>query len=364
MSERLVGKWLLSEDGPVKGFLRVVDGSVSEVCLGDAPAEAGNAIVLPGFVNAHTHIGDSVAFPAPKGTVQEIVGPPDGYKHRVLRSSSHNAKIAAMAASAKLMCRTGTALFADFREEGLHGVQELAEATGPRSPSAIVLGRPSSADDTGEEIDALLRGCDGFGMSALRDWPPEYLMYLSRTARSAGKMFSVHGSEAVREDVDEIIELKPSFIVHMTRALEADLAECAEAGIPVVVCPRSNEFFGLRPDIPRMLRLGVSVGLGTDNCMISLPDMLEELKAAYRVGKAEGEMAPLEAVRLATYQGRKILSAQGNIATDIGEKDDLVVIGVSGDDPLLDLVTRARSEDIQAVIRRGDVWWRSETWTR
>jgi len=364
MAGLCIGKWLLHQDGAVKGFLRIVDGVVSEVCLGEPPEASGNSIVMPAFVNAHTHIGDSLAYPAPRGTVEEIVGPPEGYKHRVLRSVSRSDKIAAMTSSAMFMTRTGTTAFVDFREEGIAGVQELAEALTPDSPSATVLGRPTSADDTREEVEALLRRCDGFGMSALRDWPLDYLGYLSRTARVAGKMFAVHASETVREDVDDVIDLRPSYIVHMTSALEADLAECADAGVPIVVCPRSNEFFGLKPDIPAMLRRGVLVGLGTDNCMVSQPDMLEEVRAAYRVGRTQGDMTPLDAINLATYHGRKILSAHGNIATEIGVKDDLVVIRVSGEDPLPDLVTRARSEDIEAVIRRGRLSWGSRGWTR
>lgn len=364
MESTNVGRWLLTEEGLAKGFLKISEGIVSELCYGDPPADSLKAVVLPSFVNAHTHIGDSIAYPAPRGSVEDVVGPPYGYKHRILRSGSRSAKVDAMRASIRLMLATGTSVFADFREEGLEGVRQLAEALDRGPPKAVVLGRPASLDDPQSDIDLLIESCDGIGMSALRDWPLDFMKDLARRAQSKRKLFSVHASESVREDIGSILELKPDFVIHMTSASEADIAECAEAGVPIVVCPRSNEFFGIRPDIPRMVRLGATVGLGTDNCMISRPEMLEEIKAAYRISKQLGGLSSLEAVELATYHGRKILNANGNIATGIHEKGDLTAIRVRGEDPLAYLVTEARSGDIQAVIHEGKVQWRSENWTK
>lgn len=359
MKETLVGKWLLTYDGVVRGYLRIEENSVSEVCLGQAPSDSLKAIVVPGFVNAHTHIGDSVAFPAPKGSVEEIVGPPDGYKHRILRSAPRRSKIDAMQESIRLMSRTGTSAFVDFREGGLEGLKEFSDALTDDSPRSAVLGRPMGVECKRREVNAILDACNGIGMSAHRDWPMDFLRDVSRAAKSKKKMFALHASEVVREDMEQILDLGPSFLVHMTCALESDIAQCAREGLPIVVCPRSNEFFGLCPDISMMLRSGVTVGLGTDNCMVSRPDMLEELKAAYRLSKAKGGITPLEAVRLASFSGRKVLNANGNITTEIDVKDDLAVIGMGGDDPLRDLVTVGRSEDIKALVRGGKVRWRS-----
>jgi len=359
MKEILAGKWLLTYDGVVRGYLRIEDDRVSEVCLGEAPSDSIKAIVLPGFVNAHTHIGDSIAFPAPKGSVEEIVGPPDGFKHRILRSTPRKSKIDAMKESIRLMSRTGTSAFVDFREGGLEGLKEFSDALPDDSPRSTVLGRPMGVESKRSEIDAILDACDGIGLSAYRDWPLDFVRGVSRAAKSKKKMFALHASEVVREDMDRILDLEPSFLVHMTCALDSDIARCAREDLPIVVCPRSNEFFGLCPNIPMMLRSGVTVGLGTDNCMVSRPDILEELKAAYRLGKAKGGITPLEVVRLATFCGRKVLNANGNIATEIDVKDDLAVIGIGGDDPLRDLVTVAGSGNIKAVVRGGNVRWRS-----
>ncbi len=363
MNEELIGRWILTDEGVVKGYLRVLEGTVEEVCLGNPPSSSSKVFIIPGFVNAHTHVGDSVAYPAPKGSVEEIVGPPDGFKHRILRERSMKEKSEAIRIASDLMARSGTSWFADFREEGIDGVRMLSGSLGPRAPRSTILGRPMDVKCSDGEVDALLGSCDGLGLSALRDWPLDILARLSAKAKSAGKLFSIHASETVREDIDEILSLNPDFVVHMVKATDEDIAACVDAGVPIVVCPRSNEFFGLDLDIPRLLRAGVTVAFGTDNGMICQPVMLEELQAAYQVSASKGGMSPLQAVGLATFGGRKVLNVKGNITTETGVGDDLAVIRVKGDDPLFELVTSARPEDVLAVIRGGKLW-RSESWTK
>src|SRR5207249_9142245 len=58
----------------------------------------------------------------------------------------------------------------------------------------------------------------------------------------------------LREEIDAVLDLSPAFLVHMLHATDADLERCADAHVPIVVCPRSNAFFGMTPDIPGMLR--------------------------------------------------------------------------------------------------------------
>lgn len=363
MNAKYVGKWLLQEHGLTEGYLRLEEGKVVEVCQGAAPSESTRSLILPGFVNAHTHIGDSFAYPAPKGSLEETVAPPNGYKHRMLRSASREQKVVGMRSAGELMLRSGTTRFIDFREEGLEGVEELREALGDLSsvPDPVILGRPTGADASDEELSQLLRQSDGIGMSAVRDWSIEHLKTVSRSAKSQGKRFAIHASESVRENIDLVLDLRPDFIVHMSSATDDDLRVCADAQIPVVVCPRSNEFFGIRLDIPRMLSAGVELALGTDNGMISRPDMFEEMRAAYRLARERGRIEPLDIVCLATFGGRKVLNAPAKITPEIDVLDDLVVVRVRGEEPLLEVCTTSGMPDIEAVIRGGSVW-RSEGW--
>lgn len=363
MTTEAVGRWLFDDKGLRPGYLRMSGGALVEACDGTPPADSLRALILPGFINAHTHIGDSFAYPAPKGSVEETVGPPDGYKHRVLRSAPKEKKVEGMRWAADHMARTGTSAFIDFREEGVGGLSEMSEALSGCPVRPVILGRPCGSGDHVAEAHSVLEACDGFGMSAARDSDIELLRKLSTMARASGKAFALHTSECVREDIDTVLDLKPSFLVHMTAADEADFARCADAGVPIVVCPRSNEFFGARPRIAEMVRSGVTVALGTDNCMISRPDMLEEMRAAFRLAGPSGALSPADIVGLATSNGRKVLNAAGKILTNSTSDSDLTVVGMHGDDPLLELLTTSTSEDIHAVIRGGKVW-RTETCRR
>ena len=353
MNRTSIGRWLFTQEGVVDGYLLLEGDEVVEVCRGRAPEGSSQAIVLPGFINAHTHIGDSFAYPAPKGTVEEIVAPPNGYKHRMLRTASREQKVAAMRESIAHMARTGTSAFIDFREEGSEGVQMVKDSMGQTPVTAVVLGRPVHANASLDALADFVSLCDGFGMSSLRDWPRDMLERASRAAKRHGKLFGIHASEVVREDVDVVLGLKPDFLVHMTAASDDDLRAVADARVPIVVCPRSNEFFGIDPRIPQLLSAGVEVALGTDNGMICRPDMLEELRAAYRLSIPRGGLAPADVVHLATHSGRKVLNAERNITTEIKHTDDLVVVETEGNDPLREVVSATGSARVAAVSRGG-----------
>ena len=76
---------------PVEGRVVVEDGEITTV---EEASVESNDVVLPAFVNAHTHVGDSIAKEAGEGlSLEELVAPPDGLKHRLLRDTSRDEKI-------------------------------------------------------------------------------------------------------------------------------------------------------------------------------------------------------------------------------------------------------------------------------
>ena len=97
-------------------------------------------------------------------------------------------------------------------------------------------------------------------------------------ARVAGGLVALHFSEAEREPVELMLEHEPDILVHLCSSSDEDLHAIADVGLGVVVCPRSNARFGLRPPLEELLALGVDVGLGTDNGMLCTLDMLAELR--------------------------------------------------------------------------------------
>ena len=260
-----------------RGYIGIENGTVVESGDGAPPGRPYiRGIVVPGLVDCHTHVGDAgLKVPAGIG-LEELVAPPDGLKHRYLRDVPDGDLISSVKTFTDRMYANGITRFADFREGGLKGCRLLAQAR-PR-PSATVLGRPASAEYDGNEADAILSEADGIGLPSISDMNAGYIDSVADLVHKRGKILALHVSERVREDIDRVISLEPSFIVHMTKASKGDLAKCAAHGIPIVICPTSNAFFGNIPPVRDMMDAGVKIALGTDNAMLCPPDMRPEMR--------------------------------------------------------------------------------------
>ena len=283
--------------------------------LGIKPSEepiAEKRLLLPLLFNAHTHLGDSFiarhyARDEMPRDIVSLVSPPDGLKHRLLREAKNEEVIQGIAQALISAQRGGVAGLVDFRENSLKGLGLFAKAYNillqhiintngyiglSRYLWPMVLGRPESERFDKHEILRLLHRSSGINISSLADTELDYVHKIRETitryneeqkntaqASHPKKLFAFHASERVREDVDAIIGLRPDFVVHCAKATERDLARMAEAGIPIVVCPSSNLFFGVPLDLQKMLRNQVSLALGTDNGMLHPPSILAEMRS-------------------------------------------------------------------------------------
>ncbi|MFA5268885.1 MAG: amidohydrolase family protein, partial [Methanoregula sp.] len=184
--------------------------------------------ICPALYNSHTHLGDTIAMDCgAAGDLEALVTPPDGLKHRLLRSASRQDLVAGMRAGMEGMIATGTAGCADFREGGSEGVLALKEAAEGLSFVPFVFGR-----DGGETI------AGGLGISSVRDVPDTEQRV--QDARRAGKKIAFHAGERDGADVDAALLYEPDLLIHMTHATKKQLRVCAEQEIPIAVCPRSN----------------------------------------------------------------------------------------------------------------------------
>ena len=109
---------------PEKFNLVIDDGIIQEITSkkvsSDNRIDANGCIVLPSFINGHTHIGDAVAMDVGDGkSIDEIVKPPHGLKHRILDETSPEDLIQSMKNAMWEMLDTGTTTFVDYREGGL-----------------------------------------------------------------------------------------------------------------------------------------------------------------------------------------------------------------------------------------------------
>ena len=118
-----------------------------------------------------------------------------------------------------------------------------------------------------------------------------------------------------------------------------------EKGIPIVLTPRANVFWGKMPNIPRLLKKGITVALGTDNGMIAEPCMFREMEFAYRISRLHSQISAMEILRMATANPRKILGIEDNRE---GEKASLIIFEETMNP--YEIVTRAGEKDIWKVI--------------
>ncbi|WFN35274.1 amidohydrolase family protein [Methanogenium sp. S4BF] len=283
----------------------VTDGKISAI---EEISRAPDIWIFPGFFNAHTHLGDTIAMDvdAP-GTLGELVAPPDGLKHRLLRAAPPRTCVEAMQASIQTMARTGVFGFADFREGGIPGVQYLQEANAGCSLDSAIFGR-----DGGEVIS------DGLGISSTRHYGEE-LTGIIEAARANGKKIAFHAGEKDSRDVDTALSFEPDMLIHCTHITSGQIRAIADAGIPVVICPRSNWRLGVTsssqyPPVHTMLEAGIELWLGTDNVMFVQPDIAAEMAFCHYVyGVEAGEL-----LRMATggsrITGKKYALAKGNDA--------------------------------------------------
>jgi len=300
---------ILTQDGFKKGYLGFEKNRIIDLRSGSPPEKPlAEGLIVPTFVNAHTHVGDSFLrkknIKLPRN-VEELVAPPNGLKHRLLEKASEKEIIDGMKTSIDEMIGTGTSYFCDFREDGINGVYQLRNALKNRKIGSIILSRPQQMSYDKNEMELLLKNSLGIGLSSISDWEYSEIEKIAKHAKREKKIFALHASEAVREDIDLILDLKPDFLVHMVSATESDLTHVKDENIPVVICPRSNAFFNLKMNLKLMKKTRIDLMLGTDNIMLNTPNVLEELRY---LKNSTTVFSTQELLNMITYTPRKALN--------------------------------------------------------
>lgn len=380
---RYVSGTIFTGEKFIEGYIGHSDGIIRDVGEGLAKSPEASGIILPSLVNSHTHIGDAFIrlkerMPL-EGSLDELVKPPNGLKHRLLSKACDCDIIDGMKEALASMFLSGVGTFIDFREGGIEGVKLLGKALSDKPVRCAILSRPGRLDYDPREVEELLETTAGIGASGIGDWNWDDLKVLARHTKESGKLFAIHASEGERENLDRILELQPDMLVHMTCASEEDLAECAGHGIPIVVCPRSTKFFGGQLRVKEMLAAGIRVLLGTDNAMLNSPSLWEEMKLVYdHLGKESAN--PIDILRMVTTNPQKVLNAHLHIdltgqksTAKNGQKSDLgegffpalgdsanfAVVKKKHPDPGVSLVNRTCPEDVRC-ISLGDYYWKKE----
>ncbi|RJX16248.1 chlorohydrolase [Candidatus Bathyarchaeota archaeon] len=384
------------------GYIAVENGKIFKVGFGTFKGSAKKRInakgflVIPGFINAHVHLGDSAAKELGFGKkLLDLMKPPNGLKHKFLRKTNKKILVSAIRSTLKDMLTNGITTFVDFREEGINGIKILKKALDGLKINSIILGRPktymdektlqdnlaSLPDEALKEALKILDMADGIGLSSPNEYTDKALQQFSKICknRKNKKLLATHVAESLetkkisqlRTGCSEVYRavkwLKPDFLIHLTHPSEEDLQEVSKRKIGVVVCPKANSIMGVGfPPIKKFLKEGLVVALGTDNVMVNQPNMFEEMRYLLMylnvLEKNSSTISLKEIFKMATQNGAKILGLDDVLGiVDEGKNANLVFVDFTMDnlafshDILASLILRGRPENVKLVMVEGEI---------
>lgn len=366
--------WVLPVSQPPirDGWVGVERGRIMALGQGRGDEDLGDVALMPGLVNAHTHLELSYLrdrIPPAGAFVTWIRGV---IAEQRRRRDPHAGDIQdAIARAIDEMTACGTALAGDISNT-LVTVEPLTRST----LSAVVFNEiiRFKSDGAAKVVDDAVRALEagpfagdvrpGIAAHAPYSVGPAVFREIRRAVDgSAGIRCSVHLSESPEETefikhgsgpwrvmLEELGSWDPTWMVpggspveyleacrflddrvlavHGVQMLPADLARLAVHGTTLVTCPRSNQLTGAgTPPIAEFYRSGVHVAVGTDS-LASTPDLnvFSEMAEMRALAPAVPASAILDS---ATRQGARALGFDADLGTiEPGRRARLIAVTV------------------------------------
>jgi cytosine/adenosine deaminase-related metal-dependent hydrolase len=348
--------------------------------------ELGASVLMPGLVNAHTHLEltgmrgllEGLSFVPWVRTLTQMraavlqdadmadaarVGIAEGLLAGITTyadTSSSGVTLGVMGEMGVrgIMYQEVFGPAASQRDEALAGLRSAIAARRPLETSLVSLGVSPHAPYTVH--DDLMVDAAAF---ALRERLPvaihlaesaEEIAFLREGEGPFADNLRSRGIPVVRRaysPVHWLVEMgvlvAQPLLIHCVRVDESDIAFIADSGSPVAHCPASNAKFGhgVAP-VRAMLAAGITVGLGSDSVASNNQmDLLGEARLAALFQNAVGGVADAvtaeRALELATRGGARALGLEERVGTlEVGKEADLaafpldVARGVPTTDPV------------------------------
>jgi 5-methylthioadenosine/S-adenosylhomocysteine deaminase len=366
----------------------------------DLLIDASGCAVLPGFVQTHIHLCQTLF----RGAADDLALI-DWLKKRVWpMEAAHTA--ASARASARLaiaeMIKGGTTCaltmetvnhtaeaFRVVEESGFRAtVGKCMMDKGDDVPEALHEETEASikeslalCDEWHGRAEGRIRYC--FAPRFAVSCTGELLKRVAHLARERGVMIHTHASEnrteiemVERETGERNVVYLDSLgitgshvaLAHCIHLDDAELGILADTGTHVVHCPSSNLKLGSGiARIKEMLERGISVSLGADGapCNNRL-DMFTEMRTAallQKVFHGAEVLSAWRALRLATIDGARALGLEEEIGSlEAGKRADVILVNLDGlhstprqADIASGLVYSAQASDVRTVIIDGEV---------
>ncbi|WP_235615933.1 amidohydrolase family protein [Brevibacillus reuszeri] len=379
----------------------VAIGSYSELqqtYAADSVLDGKGKLCMPGLVDAHTHTCQQLL----KGrTADEL----PMIWSRILVPYEGNMDEQDSYVSAQLSClemiKSGTTAYADAGGVHMHKVIEATIESGMRAAitrSAIDIG-DFLPDTMKQPLEAILdnnewmyknyhgKG-DGriqvwFGIRQVMSCSPELITAAAQKAREYHTGLHMHLAEH-RDEVRYCLEkfkqrpveyleslgvLGPNLLTaHNVVYSEQELEILRERQVKIVHCPRANFNSHGFPKTPRMMQMGMSIGIGSDGAAGSNLSLWDEIRV-FRSGMHAFWGLPVfdplvmpakDLLRMITTGGAQALQKEQEIGTiEVGKKADVILVNI--DQPhimptrnlLNTLIESVTSKDVEDVIIDG-----------
>jgi 5-methylthioadenosine/S-adenosylhomocysteine deaminase len=402
------------------GFVRVGDGTITAVAAGAPPQngedeetiDAGGAVLMPGLVNAHTHLyqvllravwEDLDLMPWLKRIYgcARVLTPEHFYAGTLLGC------VEAIRSGVTTVCEhnflnpSPECAFETIRAMEESGLRAVFARTimdmGEIVPDCIKE-KPAQAFRLIEGILARHRDSKQLSFMTGPNTPPinttpELLKEIRRFADANSIGISAHVAEsksvveAVRQQhgkngVVEFLQQfsipgKNSIFAHSVHVSRDEIRILKETGSSVSHNPVSNMMLGdgVAP-VVEMLRQGVNVALGTDGAASNhSQDLFDTMKAASLLQKVHhqdaGVIKPYEVLCMATIGGARALGLESTCGTiEVGKRADLILVNLETvhNQPVNDIFSQivhcAKASDVQTVIVGGEIVMRERKLTR
>ena len=374
----------------------------------DIVIHAEGDLVLPGFVDTHTHSQSTITSLRGYG----LEAPGGGLYQRLMtirvKVPEEERYYLAMGGCLSAL-RFGTTTVADW-DFGENETARAVRDTGLRGLlSEYVYGIDfHETRDAGthvfsqEEADRTLAA----GLKLVDDWhgeaggritcslgphapdtcPPELLSRIREDADGRGLRINTHLAQS-REELryvekmygktpveylrDEGILGDKTFVAHCTHITDDGVEALRETDTKICVCPRVYARRGGSTALMKFLEAGCTVGLGTDGG----PDMVRYMESAIIASAFRrtflGEVPAPDAQRvleLATIDAAGVLGMEGEVGSlEEGKKADVIIVDmkrphmIPNVDPVANLVYYGSGSDVRTVIIDGEVVM--EDWT-
>ncbi len=163
---------------------------------------------------------------------------------------------------------------------------------------------------------------------------------------------------------------------HAIHLDEEEIDLLAERGVKIAHCPESNMKLGSGiAAVAKLLKKGVTVGLGTDGCASNNDlDLFGEMDTAAKLAKV-AELDPtcldaMTALKMATIEGARVIGLEDEIGTiETGKKADIIIVDTHTPhmtpmyNPYSQLVYSASGGDVRDVIINGKILYRDRCFT-